>query len=152
VYSSPTVLSGDSATVAATLHGMNGAELVHIAAHGHHQPDNPLFSSLELAGGRLMGYDLPQIGRPPVHVILSACDVGRSTVRHGDEMLGLVAAMLYSGSATVVASLSQVADPTTPVTMVRYHRALAGGVPPARAIADATVDDPTAPFVCFGAG
>jgi len=152
VYRDPTVLSGVDATVPATLHSMDGAGLVHIAAHGHHQPDNPLFSSLELSGGRLMGYDLQQVHRPPAHVILSACDVGRSTVRHGDEMLGLVAAMLYFGSATVVASLVRVADPAVPETMARYHRALARGMPPARAIAEATVHDIAAPFVCFGAG
>jgi CHAT domain-containing protein len=146
-------LTGHQATVPATLAAADGAALVHLAAHGHHQPDNPLFSSLDLAGGPLMGYDMQQIRQPPPHVILSACDVGRSASRHGDEILGMAAAILHSGATTVIASVARLADRAAPDIMDRYHRALVGGSAPARALADAgTGDDTVMPFVCFGSG
>ena len=37
---------------------------LHIAAHGRHAADNPLFSGLELADGALFGYDIDLIPRP----------------------------------------------------------------------------------------
>jgi len=151
IYPSATLLSGAAATVPATLAAADGAALVHLAAHGHHQPDNPLFSSLELAGGSLMGYDLQHLRQPPQHVVLSACEVGLSSIRHGDEILGMAAALLHAGSATVIASVTRVADHTVPEMMDRYHRGLAQGSPPARALADASTHDVVSPFVCFGA-
>jgi hypothetical protein len=36
--------------------------------------------------------------------------------------------------------------------MTRYHRAIAAGTEPARALAAASTADPISPFVCFGAG
>ncbi|HET8662669.1 MAG TPA: CHAT domain-containing protein [Micromonosporaceae bacterium] len=151
IHPSATLLSGAEATVPATLAAADGAALVHLAAHGHHQPDNPLFSSIELTGGSLMGYDLQHVHQPPQHVVLSACEVGLSSIRHGDEILGMAAALLHAGSVTVIASVTRVADHTVPEMMDRYHRGLAEGSPPARALADASAHDVASPFVCFGA-
>ena len=95
-----TVLTGDGATPAATLAALDGAGLAHIAAHGRHEPDNALFSAVELAGGPLMGHDIQRLRRTPPHVVLSACDLGLADVRPGDETLGMVAALLSSGSST----------------------------------------------------
>jgi hypothetical protein len=36
--------------------------------------------------------------------------------------------------------------------MTGYHRALASGAGPARALAEAVGREPFSPFVCFGAG
>jgi len=150
-HPSATLLSGAAATVPATLAAADGANLIHLAAHGHHQPDNPLFSSIELTGGSLMGYDLQNMDRPPQQVVLSACEVGQSSIRQGDEILGMAAALLHAGSTTIIASVTRIADHTVPDTMNRYHRALSRGSPPARALADASTDDLASPFVCFGA-
>jgi len=85
-------------------------------------------------------------------VVLSACNVGRSSARYGDEILGMVAALLHRGCTTVVASVTRVADYRVPDTMIRYHRGLRAGQPPASALANASAEDVAAPFVCFGAG
>jgi CHAT domain-containing protein len=107
---------------------------------------------LDLADGPLMAYDVQQLGAAPAHVVLSSCDVGRTVVRTGDETLGFTAALLYSGTRTVVSAVGRVPDDSVADVMVAYHRALAGGAPPARALADCTAGGPLMPFVCFGAG
>ncbi|WP_033262381.1 CHAT domain-containing protein [Amycolatopsis vancoresmycina] len=150
VYPEGTLLTGSRATVAATLGALGTATIVHFAAHGHHEPENVLFSRLDLADGPLMAYDVHQLETAPRHVVLSACDVGRSVVRPGDEFLGFTAALLYSGSHTVVSSVARVDDQAAVEVMAAYHRALVRGVRPPRALADATRGEPLTPFVCFG--
>ena len=125
-----TVLTGPAATPTATLAGMDGVAIVHLAAHGHHESENPLFSSLELAGGQIMGYDLQRVGRAPSTVVLSSCDLGLSAVRPGDETLGMVTALLSVGTSTVVASVSRVADQTAMNVMTSYHGRSAAAAPP----------------------
>ncbi|KJK42001.1 hypothetical protein UK23_39265 [Lentzea aerocolonigenes] len=145
-------LTGSAATVAAVLRALDGVDVAHLVAHGHHQPDNVLFSCLDLADGPLMAYDLTALAVAPRHVVLSACDVGRATVRAGDELLGFSAALLYAGTSTVVASLARVPDDLAVEVMKSYHRAVAAGVDPARALAGTSAIDTRIPLVCFGAG
>src|SRR6266545_1406453 len=146
------LLSGARATVAATLHGLDGAPVAHLAAHGHHERENVLFSRLDLADGPLMAYDIQQLAAAPRQVTLSACDVGRTEVRAGDEILGFTAALLYAGTSSVVSSVARVTHHAAAAVMTGYYRAVAGGAEPARALAAASLADPLAPFVCFGAG
>jgi CHAT domain-containing protein len=146
-----TVLAGAAATPAATLTGLDGADLAHLAAHGHHEPENALFSSLDLAGGPLMGYDVQRLARPPATVVLSSCDLGLADVRPGDEALGMATALIGAGSATVIASVSRVSDDTAIAVMTGYHRA-AGCAAPAAALAEASAKEELSSFVCFGSG
>jgi len=150
VYPGGTLLTGAAATVDATLGALEAATIVHFAAHGHHEPENVLFSRLDLADGPLMAYDVHRLATAPRHVVLSACDVGRSVVRPGDEFLGFTAALLYSGSRTVVSSVARVDDRAAVDVMCAYHQALVRGVPAPRALADATGGEQLIPFVCFG--
>lgn len=152
LYPASTVLAGDGATVAAALPALAGRQVAHVAAHGHHEQENVLFSRLDLADGPLMAYDIQQLGAAPGHVVLSSCDVGRMVVRTGDEILGFTAALLYSGTRTVVSAVGRVPDDTVADVMYAYHRALANGAPAARALAECTGDGTLMPFVCFGAG
>lgn len=146
------VLTGASATAAATLAGLGSAGIAHLAAHGQHQAENALFSTLELAGGPLLGYDLQRVARVPSMVVLSSCDLGLTDIRPGDETFGLVTALLAAGARTVVASVTRVADDTAMHAMVRYHRAIMAGIAAAPALAAALDREPPAGFVCFGAG
>ncbi|MGI3783509.1 MAG: CHAT domain-containing protein, partial [Janthinobacterium lividum] len=52
------VLDGPSATGRAFAEHAPTATIAHLAAHGHHVAQNPLFSSLELADGPLLAYEL----------------------------------------------------------------------------------------------
>ncbi|MFC4120654.1 CHAT domain-containing protein [Nonomuraea zeae] len=145
-------LRGGLATVSATLEALDGASFAHFAAHGHHERENVLFSRLDLADGPLMAYDLQRLGKAPGHVVLSACDVGQAVVRAGDELLGFTAALLYLGTSTVISSLTRVPDSVAEQVMMAYHRQVARGASPADALAAASAGEPTATFVCFGAG
>jgi hypothetical protein len=147
-----TVLAGSEATVAATLEQLDGRRSVHFAAHGHHEPGNVFFSRLDLADGPLMAYDIHQLRAVPEHVVLSSCDIGRTLVRRGDEMLGFTAALLYSGTRTVIASVARVPDAAALGVMAAYQELYARGVPPAKALAEASLLEPLIPLVCFGCG
>jgi CHAT domain-containing protein len=138
--------------VAATLRGLDGAPVAHLAAHGHHEAENVLFSRLDLADGPLMAYDIQLLATPPRQVTLSACDVGRTEIRAGGEILGFTAALLYAGTRSVVSSVARVSHEAAAAVMTSYHHAVAAGEEPARALATASLAGPLAPFVCYGAG
>jgi tetratricopeptide (TPR) repeat protein len=156
-HAATALLTGPAATGAAVLGAIPVDGLVHIAAHGQHEPDNPLFSGVLLADGLLYGYDLAPNPQLPAQVVLSSCDVGRTDDRPGSEPLGLVAALLRTGVRTVVAGTSKVSDEIAAAVMAGYHQRLSSGGRPATALADAITavsdrrSDP-APFTCFGAG
>jgi tetratricopeptide (TPR) repeat protein len=152
IYPGARPLLAESATVSATLLGLDGSPLAHLAAHGHDERENFLFSRLDLADGPLMAYDIQQLTAPPGQVILSACDVGRSVVRPGEELLGFTAALLYIGTATVISSVARVADDAAVGVMTTYHQRLTAGIRPAKALAEAAAAEPFSPFVCFGSG
>jgi tetratricopeptide (TPR) repeat protein len=152
IYPDARLLRSESATVSATLAGLDGSPLAHLAAHGHDERENFLFSRLDLADGPLMAYDVQQLAAPPGQVILSACDVGRSVARPGEELLGFTAALLYIGTATVISSIARVADEAAVGVMTAYHQRLTAGARPAEALAQAAAGEPFSPFVCFGSG
>ena len=146
---------GDAAEVAAVLAILEGASIAHIAAHASFRADNGLWSSLQLADGVLTVYELEQLRRPPEVVVLSACQSGLSAVRPGDEVMGLVAALLTLGAKSVVASVVPVEDGASEQLMVALHQRLLAGDAPAVALAEAQSVTPgtvSLSYVCFGGG
>jgi tetratricopeptide (TPR) repeat protein len=152
-WSGSRTLTGTDATAEAVSALAAEVDVLHLAAHGRHSADNPLFSGLELADGTWYGYDIDGLAAVPDVVLLSACEVGRSTIRWGEELIGLVGAWLHAGARAVIASPAVVADEAAYAVFSRLHEALAKGLPPAEALAEslpaATTDAPPAPFVCF---
>jgi len=148
------VLAGGDATAAAVSELAGRVDVLHVAAHGRHSAENPLFSGLELVDGPWFGYDIDQLPAVPDVVLLSACEVGRSSVRWGLELIGMTAAWLHAGARRVVASPAAVNDAAAHDVLVRVHEALAAGTDPATALAGTvsavTTDGPPAPFVCLG--
>lgn len=152
-HNKATVLSGESATAAEVLAHLDGADLVHVAAHGEHETENALFSRLELVDGPLFAHELGRLKKPPAHVVLAACELALNRIRPGDEALGFAGAMLAGGTRTVVAAASKVGDETSAAAMADYHRALVAGAAPAVALAEAMAKDPfRRPFLCLGSG
>ncbi|QIG45205.1 CHAT domain-containing protein [Nocardioides anomalus] len=152
-WSDAEVLAGDAATADAVSALAARVDVLHVAAHGRHTAENPLFSGLELVDGPWFGYDVDQLPGVPDVVLLSACEVGRSSVRWGEELIGLTAAWLHAGARRVVASPAAVNDDAAHDALVRVHAALATGTDPALALAGtvgAVGADAPAPFVCFG--
>jgi len=129
--------------------------VAHIAAHATLNADNGLWSAVQLADGPLTVYELEGLPSVPGLVILSACQSGLPTVRPGDEVLGLVTALLALGARTVIASVLPVDDKATADLMMALHVALAAGRFPADALTQAQSQAAdgvsAASFVCFGA-
>jgi CHAT domain-containing protein len=130
-------LVGPAATVRAVTGLIDGARVAHLAAHGHIHQNNPLFTSLAFADGPLTVYDLKQLRKAPEVVVLAACDMGRPTVRSGDELLGLSATFLALGTRQIVAPVASVPDAETAPLMVAFHRFLIAGEPAASALSRA---------------
>jgi CHAT domain-containing protein/tetratricopeptide (TPR) repeat protein len=160
-YPGATLLTGRHAGVEAVSAALDGAEFVHLAAHGRYRSDNPQFSAIDLDDGPLTVYDLEGLRRAPEHVVLSACESGRPAVRTGDEVMGLAAALLALGSKSLIATVVPVPDDTTRTLMLRLHARLREGERPAAALAAAQRDlieaddesrSTAAGFICLGAG
>ena len=151
---SGTLMTGQRASTSAVTAVLGTHDVVHIAAHGRHEPDNPLFSSLRLADGPLFAHELDSTAQMASCVVLSACEVGLSTLRPGNEALGLTSALMQLGARSVLAGVARVADDLAADVMERMHRLMTAGADSATALARASVatgrDDEVTPFVCFG--
>jgi tetratricopeptide (TPR) repeat protein len=150
-------LSGDSATVEATLAAMGRCDRLHAVAHTLLRDDNPMFSSLELADGFLNLYDLEGLESVPDTVVLSACDSAHDNVVGGYEMYGLTSVLLSRGTRSVIATVAPIPDSAESVeAVVRIHTALKEGATAATAVRDAQIGfddtvDPSVAFVAYGA-
>jgi CHAT domain-containing protein len=100
--------------------------LVHIATHGLYRADNPAFSYLELADGRLEAFDIAQLELNAATVVLSACETGVGHLT-GNELLGLVRAFLYAGARSVLATQWVVDDETTAALVTDVAQRLVRG-------------------------
>ncbi|GAA1930266.1 CHAT domain-containing protein [Microbacterium aoyamense] len=145
--------TGAAATVDAVTALASRVDVLHVAAHGRHSPEHPLFSGLELADGTLFGYDIDLIAEVPDLVVMSSCEVGRSASRGGEEAIGMTRIWLHAGTSCVVAAPVVVADDVACELLGAMHVDLAAGAVPAVALAAAS--DRTgivAPFMTHGAG
>jgi CHAT domain-containing protein len=149
------VLTGPAATASEVSRVAAEVDLLHVAAHGRHSADSPLFSGLKLVDGTWHGYDIDQLPHVPQLVVLSACELGRSAVRWGAETLGATVAWQHAGSACVIASPTRVGDDVACEVLTATHSALAAGHSPSDALASARASagaEAVVPFTCFGAG
>jgi CHAT domain-containing protein len=132
------VLRGHDATVDAVADLAAEVDVLHVAAHGRHAASNALFSGMELADGTLFGYDVDRIPRVPSIVVLSSCEVGRSSVRWGEEAVGMTRVWLHAGTHAVVATPVIVADDIACELLGAMHAGLVAGLTPSAALADAS--------------
>ncbi len=142
-----TLLAGRDAALERVLDQLDGADLVHLAAHGNFRADSPLFSALDLADGPLTVHDLERVRRAPYRVVLSACESGVLAPVGAEELLGLAAALFSLGTAGLVSSVAEVNDTATADLMVELHASLASGADPATAlhrVRRQAADDPVA--------
>jgi CHAT domain-containing protein len=126
-YPDAVVLAEGGAVAERVMAAMDGAWLVHMAAHGTFRADSPLFSAIELDDGPLTVYDLERLRRAPYRVVLSSCSSAVGVAVGADELLGLASSLISLGSAGVVASVVPVDDPATVPLMLALHDHLRGG-------------------------
>jgi len=93
--------------------------------------------------------------------VLAACDAATPKVVATDEVLGLAAALLGQGTASLIAPVLSVVDEAIVDLMVTYHCEILSGLAPAEALAkaqekaaggDIATWAAAAGFVCMGAG
>lgn len=106
--------------------------VVHIACHGRHADDSPLFARLKLADRWLTALEIVRLDMRGAFVTLSTCVGGKRG--HDVEALGLAWAFLAAGARGVVASMWNVHDEAARVLMTEFYRQLCLGLGPARAL------------------
>ncbi|MGL5866639.1 MAG: CHAT domain-containing protein [Dermatophilaceae bacterium] len=141
-------LTGTAATGRALADALRDETVVHVAAHGTHHEENPLFSSVQMADGPQWIHEVQRVGVGADHVVLSSCEVGRTHLREGDEGLGLTAGLLACGVRSVVAAVAPVGDQEASELMSRYHQGLVRGLDAAEALDQASVGVPGAGMFC----
>lgn len=147
-----TLVPGAATTAAASALAQD-SDVLHLTGHGRHATDSPYFSGIELDDGPWFGHDIARLPRVPRLVILSACELGRSSVHWGHEALGMARTWLQAGSGCVIASPANVNDDAACELLPAVHALLARGSSPAEALAAASRSTGvTAPFLCYGAG
>jgi CHAT domain-containing protein len=151
-------LLDDQATRASLHEHSATAQLLHLACHGHFRPDNPLFSSLQLADSWLTVRDAYSLNLKCELVTLSACETGVSTLAPGEELIGLARGFFSAGAPSLLVSLWAVDDQATADLMTAFYSQLQADAQPAAALRRAQCqllnDQPHpyfwAPFVLMG--
>jgi CHAT domain-containing protein len=105
-----------------------GYNLLHLSVHGVFDTNNPLLSYLKLrpaqgddghlTAAEMFGLNLPENSL----VVLSACETGLVKATHGNDVLGMVPALLFSGAGTLVLSSWKVDAASTAIWMQTFYR------------------------------
>jgi CHAT domain-containing protein len=104
-------------------------DILHLSVHGKFNAAEPMLSYVALApgagdDGRLTAAEM--FGLPLDNtrlVVLSACDTGRAEATHGNEIIGLVRALVYAGAGTLVLSYWEVDSDATALWMRSFYEA-----------------------------
>jgi CHAT domain-containing protein/rRNA maturation endonuclease Nob1 len=121
------LLLDESATTSSLQNKGSHCWLVHIATHGYHRQDSPMFSGIRLGDSILSLYDLYKFRLPAELITLSGCATGVSTVAGGDELLGLVRGLIRAGARAALLTLWDVQDRSTLEFMTHFYQHLAKG-------------------------
>jgi CHAT domain-containing protein len=115
-------------------------DIIHLAAHGAHRKQSPMFSSINLAKGgshdgalhvhEIFSLDLREANL----VVLSACESGIGHLTEGEELIGFVAALLHSGASSIISTLWRVDDRASALLMIAFYSEWRGGASMAEAL------------------
>jgi CHAT domain-containing protein len=108
---------------------MRDFDAVHLSVHGKFEASEPLLSYLsfrrgggddgKLTAAEMFGLPLDKSRL----VVLSACETGRAEATHGNEILGMVRGLMYSGAGTLVLSYWEVDSDATALWMRTFYAA-----------------------------
>lgn len=85
-------------------------DLVHVAAHGQIEPQNPMMSHIELQGGPLYAAEVARSGMRCKFASLSVCESGALRQGSPTEPQGIARGFLACGANSVAASLWTIED------------------------------------------
>ena len=121
IFRTAQAFTGDQANIAAFTENAPRFDVLHLACHGQFRPENPMFSSLHLADGRLTVRDIGNCKLKAKLVVLSACETGLNKIFAGEEILGLARGFLSAGAKSLVLSLWTVSDEATTELMKEFY-------------------------------
>jgi CHAT domain-containing protein len=144
IFPMSTVYTGEGATIDRLRSEVRGKSFLHIAAHGLFYPDRPLESRLlfSTVGGGPADLTVGDFYEMRIDVpvaVLSACQTVMSNVAAGDDLIGLVRGLLFSGVNSVVGSYWDVSDDSTKLLMIEFYNALRSGMTVADALRRAQI-------------
>lgn len=113
IFPDAEVFTDERANTAAFTENAARCDVLHLACHGQFRPENPLFSSLHLADGRITVRDISALKLKAELVALSACETGLNKIFAGEEILGLARGFLLAGAKSLLLSLWTVNDAAT---------------------------------------
>jgi len=126
---------------------LRNAHRIHFATHGLLDEKHPELSGLILTrtpgsqeDGLLQVYEIFNLQLDADLVVLSACDTGLGAMVSGEGLVGVTRALLYAGAHSVVVSLWQVDDISTPDLMISFYRHLDQGQDKAESLRQAKLD------------
>ena len=143
-------VNGRRATEERLREALAGRGFVHVATHAVLNPQNPMFSRIEMAGelsdrsnndGRLEVHEVFDLSIRSPLVFLSGCETGLGTAgftefARGDDYATLARAFLFAGARNVIATLWRIEDEGAAEFARRFYEALET-VEPAEALARA---------------
>jgi CHAT domain-containing protein len=117
-------------------------EVVHVATHAVLNERYPLLSAIPMtptssdeADGALYAHDIYRMRLAKTRlVVLAACDTGRGRLSRSEGVDSLARAFLAAGVPAVVSSLWPIDDEAAERFFVEFHRRVAGGEDPVRAL------------------
>ena len=128
------VYTGRAAREEAAKREMQRARIVHFAAHGIFDDNNPMFSHIVLAQGErspedgaLQAWEVMRLNLAADLVVLSACDTARGRFGAGEGLIGMSWALFAAGCPSTVATQWKVSSPDTAALMIAFHRRLSRG-------------------------
>jgi CHAT domain-containing protein len=118
-----------------TLSALRRHSYVHIACHGHLNPEEPMESGLILGNEVLTVRELLKTPIDCHLVVLSACHSAFVSPQPGDPFVSLSAALLYAGAHHVLAAQWAVSDEITTSFITRFYQDFRGQAPDSFGIA-----------------
>ncbi|HZH98201.1 MAG TPA: CHAT domain-containing protein, partial [Fimbriimonadaceae bacterium] len=109
-------------------------DLLHVATHAKVNHANPMFSFLELEGGRLYATEIARSRLRVGLVTLSACETGTISLALKDEPDGLARSFLARSARAVLASAWPLDDEAALRTMQPYYDEVQRGISVAEAL------------------
>jgi CHAT domain-containing protein len=121
------LLLGKDASVGNTLAAFARADVLHFAGHAR-APQAAAEPALLLSNeSELEAWEFFGLGRVPRHIVLSACDAGRTRSEDIGAGWGLAQVLLAAGATSVVAPIAPLADGDAFAFQEHFYTALAGG-------------------------
>jgi CHAT domain-containing protein len=133
-------LTGPNATIDEIRPKLRTHRQLHFATHGVLYDEAPLLSGMALADGYVLTVqELMGLRLDADLVIVSACRSGLGARTGGEEIVGLTRGLLAAGARAVVVTLWPVADVSTAMLIVRFHKHLREGSDVGKALQQAEV-------------